>query len=130
MKTVSLELEKLLKEKGFPQETAFYLINWHQDASNEKDELKYGKPDKDLMYFTYAAPTADEILDLLPDHIKKDGEFYFIVIIKTPTEYGVRYENSGKIDYIGTDGGGGILEDSLADAAAKMWLYLKENNLL
>jgi len=161
MKTTSLELSKLLKEKGFPQNTYWF---WVAYSKNKPFALAYKhgehfyvfqfdprtkKPffgeDKGVHIFEKiefevitAAPTANEILDLLPEKIQitKKQPVRFLTIEKNDPyldegrmrklEWDVYYENSGKpvlnglyqVDY------------TLADAAAKCYIYLKKNKLI
>jgi hypothetical protein len=141
MKTTSLELSKQLKEAGFPQEgSSFYYWRrggrpYQLDCSKE---LYTG--DKALI----AAPLAEEILDLLPDDIPEhpDGRGTKMLTIDKQNAYfdeegdlvdadwTVYYHtrNYGKKE---TDYGNYVSVGlTLADAAARLWLYLKQNNPL
>lgn len=119
MKTVSLELSKQLKETGYQQISEFY---WIQDI----DET-WVRTRLTIIKERIASPTADEILDQLPDLITKDGREYELEIGKGKIKWGVVY-NWEKYDeqrYLLHATG-----NCLADAAAKMWLYLKKEGLL
>ena len=114
MKTVSLELSKQLKEAGYPQETEFCYYRNADEYHFLRNPFE-GKmrpfPEK-----TYASPTADEILEQLPEYVM------------------VHRENSGWYCEFKTVSGRktdiGFFGDTIADAAAKMWLYLKKEKLI
>ncbi len=63
-----------------------------------------------------ASPTADEILDLLPLEflVKRKNDMWFIG----------SYDEDLRTIHLFTKA------ETISDAAAKMWLYLKENNML
>ena len=146
MKTVSLEVAKQLKEEGFPQETDFYY--WENTVLEKDHGLRHKsqipKIRKDNRLVNtgvikfYAALTADEILDLLPDHVRMNKLGYWLDIEREDKNtWNVFYEHNNRaveiilekeeksyLKYI-ADGKG-----SLADAAAKAWLYLKKYDLL
>lgn len=94
MKTVSLELSKQLKEAGYPQtRVSFYYVL--DDSVEEKLKpwyvLVFRGQYKNLGFQAntkrYASPTADEILDLLPSHIRfKRNKENKIVLIKNDKE--------------------------------------------
>ncbi len=125
MKTVSLGLAKTLKEKGYPQKDSF--AYWVKDAQGTEWHSLYNPKFIPALFdeFICAAPTADELLDQLPENITlgkyqsgatQDLEYYSWIDggelakkIKTLPEFE---------------------EHTAADAIAKMWLYLKENDLL
>ena len=116
IKTVSLQTAKLLKEEGFPQETAlFYRVdefgNVFERNANE-DPLKMQKVLGTNIY--YAKHTTDELLEELPDDI--------ITIYKV--NYG--YQVSCDVHQIEKK----IYDKCLPEALAQMWLYLKKSNLL
>lgn len=118
MKTVNLELSKSLKEVGYEQEPmAAY---WYQ-SKLARGEWQYSInlfPGKQIDWDGYkedqffASPTADEILEKLPRQmeVKKSGVLEFPYWVKVGDD-----EMTG---------------ESLADAAAKMWLYLRKEGLL
>ena len=79
-----------------------------------------------------AAPTADEILDELPGYLYNDFDsLMWLDIRKNDNGYLVHYYDSeyGKSGFI-TGEKIYFEEETLADAAAQMWIYIKENNLL
>lgn len=129
MKTVSLESAKQLKEKGYPQQSSYF---WWTSAlrTNGKEEfylpndfiVDIGELNEFDYRKDYAAPTVDEVLDLLPERIEG---YKTLGMGKVMGEWVIGYQKIGnELQAIRT------VDKSLADAAAKMWLYLKENNLL
>lgn len=153
MKTVNLELSKKLKEAGFPQETAFYYDAYHLGQTGkdgEKIELVAFKQIENEHFQCFASPTADEILDLLPWKLNfiKDLEHYLTIVHAFDDDWDLRYRTFASYgDQEITDfemkhfQGGGMRPvtngqpfwsngESLADAAAQMWLYLKKSDLL
>lgn len=142
MKTVSLELAKQLKSAGFPQESEFWykkiltsdklpsLIHLNKV---EVELAKIASYKSGLSANYCSSPTADEILDHLPDRIVADEAMCFDLNIWSNPSYPrwvVSYwwdEDTRRKS--GMDNKN-ISDNSLADAAAKMWLYLKNNNLL
>lgn len=129
MKFVALDIAKKLKEAGFPQQECFFYHKtgpnnyWQVVTDNYDDgypirkEGKIGRRAHGAKL--YAAPAAEDILDQLKGRLQVN-----------------RYLN-GKWDLVWI---GGLTERSeshrtkqssyLAAAAAEMYLYLKENNLL
>jgi len=152
MKTTSFSLSKQLREKGYPQEAAKW---WWQDnfgleknKSRALEDHKPHNPKNGWIYF--ASPTADEILEKLPNRIQfknkvkknPDWSIEFIpdneleelkhtgfLTICNPGRWCVNYmsnacfgvQNMAKVFYD---------DNNLANAAAKCWLYLKEKGLL
>lgn len=121
MKTVNLELSKQLKEAGYPQESCF----WWEDLFDGNAQLSDNRrlSVKGVKY--WSSPTADEILEQLPAQIKNKR----LQIDKMPAgEFCISYipfneSDSEEIVIMGTT-------PTLADAAAKMWLYIKKEDLL
>lgn len=116
MKTTSLELSKELKEAGFPQNRkGMWYVLMEPNTYHFAYNLLQVYIDDDV-----AAPTADEILDVLPAYIE---DMYPLSIQKGPVVYTwlVRYENKKDTRFIC---------NSLAEAAGKLYIYLKKNNLL
>jgi hypothetical protein len=131
MKTVSLKLAKQLKEQGYSQrkpnsyESLSYW--WVYVGSPNDYELKREGDVINEPVHSVLAPTADEILDQLPHKLDfGDGIPKWLVMEKQATIYTVGYQADSKYGYVD----GHIEENNLADAAAKMWLYLKQENLL
>jgi len=145
MITVDLETAKKLRGAGFPQ-----VAHWFWTELQGDDAFLYGAkrdgtqptltPAPDLREYS-AAPTAEEILDELPDRIEIDKETTrcqcgksdirvsykacFLDMRKSePTnQYIVRYIHCDEVFKF-------FRADTLANAAAEMWIYLKENDLL
>ena len=121
IKTTSLDLSKQLKEVGYPQETEFFwspipeivTIDKKQifktkgyDIQHKDHRRAYGKK------VAIAAPTAEEILEMLP---------VATLSTKLPSgEYAVAYKKHG----------GGRTGKTLAEAAGKMFLFLKKEGLI
>lgn len=130
MKTVNLELSKELKEAGYPQEARF---RWYSGIDHLKDEHIYlSESAFDNLYqpkAIAASPTADEILERLPSFFlaEFDGIEYNhqIVIEKEDSSYLVGAKNLTDGCYMEN-----VVDESLADALAQMWLYLKKEGLL
>lgn len=123
----TLEISKRLKEKGYPQSSE---LCWTQ--KNKVIETlaahRFGE-------FKCSAPLATELLEQLPAYLEKektdekDSELWMLTMAKFNgsggrTPYYVTYELHGGHLYIHQH------SDSLPDALAEMWIYLKENNLL
>lgn len=126
MKTVSLELSKALKEAGYPQFESDRA--WHEvddlvrfNSEDGKDKVVDGWILNIHAYnFSISkgrcdSPTADEILEQLPIgfNIGQDKEGAYCL---SPRAY-----HAGDIFEYG---------ETLADAAAKCWLYLKKEGLI
>jgi hypothetical protein len=131
MKTVSLEIAKKLRESGYPQEgknwwvhISHYLapnteIQLEHDLEIERMELQ----DHDITRLAYA-PTADEILDILPTRIEDDK--WGLQVHKVTNGYFVAYRNEQYDLPVWKN----EFDDSLAEAAARLWLFLKEEGYL
>jgi hypothetical protein len=123
MKTVSLDLSKKLKEAGYPQEGYFVWTLLPNDLYSDKPTgYSYQcMPAVAVSQGGIASPTADEILEQLPEGTD---------FIKTAKVW--RGFNEARKDYLFSCSVDDHKEfgTSLADAAAKMWLYLKEQGLL
>lgn len=175
MKTVSLELAKRLKEAGYPQEPGFRYCgghDWYENPDDPEGRFEVCKNDallgedeycetagltceyfissptadeiidqlpngstvrKELAGYVetatlllIATPTADEVLDQLPKIINISGMDYFLDIFPDEEKdawivaYNYMRNNLGYKEYDHQEGG------FLADVAARMWLYLKE----
>jgi hypothetical protein len=141
VQTVSLKLAKQLKQKGFPQDTDFF---WHNSVNvfgeaMDKPLITYDDPDNGKCedeghkHNYVAAPTAEEIIKFLPHYIHWDNSHAdsFLRMGKGigGTDFdifyrGTPYESRG---YKNIDS---IYGDTLAEAAGKMFLYLKKEELL
>ncbi len=129
MQTTTLETSKLLKEAGFPQETEHCYVERTYEpglvGNNPDIELirsetinkhYYHKVSDEMIAYS---PTADEILDELPHSIELEGEVYNLRISKFIDGYGLSY--SWRDD---------CYNESLAEAAAKMYFYLRKEGII
>ena len=124
---VSLELAKELKEAGWKKETEFY-HDWKNDRIISKIK------DIDIGWYKdcYSAPLATEILEELPKFIDEDEEYNLHIEKVVNNDFIIRYEDGNAMTYSGRNGEEDYYScgKSLSDALAKMWLYLKKENLL
>lgn len=135
MKTVSLELSKQLKDAGYPQSVSEF--NWIR--VDERVELSH--KDHEYLLADYkssiekecVSPTADEILDQLPNEIVGDEGMKFDLDIWKDNDHNswvisywwdedTRHKSDTKIQ--------SFEHSTLAEAVAKMWLYLKKGELI
>lgn len=125
IKTVTLQTAKKLKEAGFPQKGDYWWSNVLQDKFDLSSEQtwqcghgKYFHVDFENEEVNIAAPTAEEVLELLP---RKIAQREWIRILRGSHDrlWHITYGHHRK-----------VRDESLAEASAKMWLYLKKNNLL
>lgn len=119
MKTVNLELSKALKEAGYPQETEFCYYRNAETYHFLRNPM--GGKMLPMKEKTFASPTADEILDQLPDYNERKDH---LVLYKDDRPESVKWE----LSYDGNNPT--FSDDSLANACARMWLYLKKEGLL
>ena len=129
--TVSLEWAKKLKEAGWPQSEPLHY--WHRNVgqwyvyAKDFSEHDFNMVDGANFPADVAAPTAEEILRRLPYEIMDEGEAFELVI--APRRHG-----GWNVFYTHENGENRCAalekEDSLANAAAAMWVYLKEHDLL
>lgn len=138
--TVSLEWAKKLKEAGYPQKDSYLHWQWYE-ADGEWPgfyeqsrwdcyhmEASYEDYDDDEVY---AAPTAEEILRSLPSYFDQEGMRFYLITQKDDNDDSwtacyscgtcmiMRGVGPMRIECVG-----------LANTAAKMWLFLRDNNLL
>ena len=144
IKTVSLETAKQLKEAGYPQGYEYALLNYYKNDAGEEITSR-GYTDMELFLGgsnwekICAAPTAEDILDQLPVVIDtKDPRGAFELVItkhhQKQNQYGVLYTKPF-LGNLHTDDQHFTLEErqyneSLAESAAKMYLYLKKEELI
>lgn len=136
--TVSLKKARELKEAGYPQRISIF--HWWKRIGHEEYEelgmnimLDGGSP-------YIAAPTAEEILRRLPTMIEYQGGTFLLFIFPhwaDAPKWMMGYERSiesaqktGSTLWIHGKGAYHATGDTLANAAAAMWIYLKKNNLL
>lgn len=112
IKTVSLETAKKLKEAGFRKDTYFF---WNLDL-----ELNwYIQPVQGL----FKSPTTDELLEELHTaHITLGNLMFKKVIRKKVIKYQCQYGNQDQSPF--------FENESLHEALASMWLWLKAEGLL
>ncbi len=113
-----------LKEKGFPQDGLFWWKKYPSEWDIAIDGCGY-VPDKAS---DFLAPTAEEILKELPCFFCDENGFqYNLHLEQFRKEYCISYYNSYKIKNFNRQ----LFKDKkLCNALAKMWIYLKDNNLL
>lgn len=136
--TVSLEMAKKLRDAGWEQDYPFlFYLEKDEQLYRNGEIVGQRNPDEphevDMGPFI-AAPTAEEILRELPE--EKRGATLNTI---GHTKVAYLWKDLGKITYspapVARDLDGNVdymqfEADTLANAAAKMWIYLKENNLL
>jgi hypothetical protein len=131
MKTVSLELAKQLEEAGYDGGHEFYFAEY--GSRGDFTRVDYVELANDLNEHTaIPAPTADEILDQLPATFLEVTTYLPLTI-----EVNASVSESGRSVCIRYGSPQSVVNrphicgnESLADAAAKMWLYLKKEGLL
>lgn len=121
VKTVSLETAKLLKESGFPQFTHMCFALENKGGQNWEYELMPNHFQAELEFI--GAPITDELLNELPTAHERLGNLMFKKVIrKKVVKYQCTYGNQ--------DESPSFEDESLPEVLAKMWLYLKKENLL
>lgn len=128
---VDLELAKELKENGFPQETYFYWDNrWYYPpvASDpiiiDEEMTLYLSKNAEHVSDPYSAPTSDELLKELPRFINTIGCLTITEGIED--NWAISYLSNGEYTHNSIQ----ILNKKLANALAKMWLYLKKEGYI
>lgn len=124
--TVSLEWAKKLQTAGWPH-GGYFAWYIYPDLPPDQREPGVEQPHEDLEKHHdkgwkvklehYRAPTAEEILQRLPT----------FVIFNNNGKFGIQCK---KNEMNGYNKNVEFMNDSLANATAAMWIYLKENNLL
>jgi len=132
-KVVSLETAKKLKENGFSQDTEHkwrfnkgdYELVLSSDKKNGVANFTvFGKP------HLLAAPDAQEIGEMLPGSIPYDQDGYHGACLCFDKHSAFYHNSSGQIIVRDDIGEVCFMGKNLAEALAKMWLYLKENKLI
>ena len=121
---VSLELAKKLKEAGWNKETEFWwqnLNSWNIVNKDLAEDVVYRNAERNVAIETIVAPLATEILEELPP--PKGDEEIVSGKMKLSEEYYCCLESTNR-DYklVRKE----IIDFSLPDTLAQMWLYLKE----
>ena len=124
---VSLELAKQLKETGWKKKTEVY---WDITAQRITNKHNFDVTNYPLNFIP--APLATEILEELPIFIDGDKEFNLHIKKVVNNDYIVKYEDGGSMTYEGKSGEEDYYQcdESLPNALAKMYLYLKKEGLL
>jgi hypothetical protein len=103
-----------LKEAGYPQEAESIYLEWKHKSGIRSQFLKASSTPTKIGE-SFASPTADELLDQLTFERNAD----WLLVSRDPVlkDWVINYHDVFR-------------GNSLADAAAKMWLYLKKQGLL
>ncbi len=153
--TTSLELSKALKESGFKQESLFYCgitMNGNKQVLKRKSDFLLSDIEKGL---PIASPTASELIDNLPEHIViKQQVFRLTIDIDSNRRFYCNYLAYKNKNTPGNDCDLSVFEEheksfhgiwkdafgqeglhiggtkSLANALAKLFIYLKEEGVL
>lgn len=126
IKITSLETSKLLKGAAFRQDTYW---QWSCNIKCENNVLNAGRFIHEN-FINIAAPTTDELLEELPIRIKFfDGDIGASLSI-TLHDDGIKYfvyyaKNISHVAICHSE-----LSESLPEALAQMWLWLKKEGLL
>jgi hypothetical protein len=124
--TTSLAVSKKLKEAGWKWKDAPSTFCWWLQE-DEEPRVTQSWCDKG---FCIPAPTAEEVLRELPSVIRSEQEYW--LTIRREYEHDKRMEVV--YEYDSDDVKSNSLHhttgDTLANAAAELWIYLKTNDLL
>ncbi len=135
----SLELSKKLFEVGFKKETGYYWVEHKEiDKPAYSNCIVLGST-KDLINYPrefwniYTAPLTDELLEELPSCINQNKIVYKLEIYKFIYDFNVGYFEKfsldnwkkGKVKIFHH-----LLNNSLPNALAHMWLYLKKEGVI
>ncbi len=139
--TVSLSTAKRLRDAGWVQIPSYFY--WATNIEDNSTRWVFGMWDSqdDESHEYVAAPTAEEILRELPWEYEDDEYEYedghdrchppnAYISNTLYLEVGRNSEDEWRVSYNCPAGGYNKFGDTLANAAAEMWIYLKENNLL
>lgn len=134
---VSLEMAKRLAQAGWPQKDHFAWYIYPENPNAEPGEEANRSPDVGIRWEkgwkikleSYSAPTAEEILRHLPVSFRKNGLEYVLEMNKyVDDSYGLWYTKTTASK--NQRSGSYQTSRSFADAGAKLWIFLKQNNLL
>jgi hypothetical protein len=133
MKTVNLKLAKALKEAGYPQDAYLsYYYNAGKPTGSLVQTLFYDDASKAFKASKLSsAPTADEILEKLPETIGKLSKPNFggLTISKYKEAYSPWYCSAqDRSSLLGPTLM--FMDENLADALANLYLYLKKKGLI
>jgi len=120
----SRELAERMKELGYPQESLF--VWWEPNAMSAWQVIEQRAIDGRTLKskICIAAPTAGELGEVLPRSCPTHGGDLQICHSFSPGWF-VGYGNHMDLRGCHVDDG-----PTLADAMAKIWIYLKENELI
>lgn len=141
-KFTSLELSIKLQELGIPQKSLFYWEYLDERAYSLKNFIHTVCPMNEGIFKHFSAFSSDELMDLLPSFVdtKKNEPFnrFFLEIHKRHVkniQYSIKYicdthsmnsvGNMATIKFSDKN----IYDENLANALAKMLIYLLETNL-
>ncbi len=126
MKTITLETAQQLKAAGFPQNAEYYWASGDDNPTRSATEqMKWRLRTKQELKQApaqgtrYAAPTAEEVLEQLPDRVDQ----YRLIILKSKGWFTVQYGTVRPVAF-------SEVAQSLAEAAALLWLDLKKEGIL
>ncbi len=135
--TVDLDHAKKLKEAGWYQNSSVH--QWYRNKSDDSISVDHrtilALPINKIEVLV-DAPTAEEILRRLPDMWPVGTEALLLTCCQSPEPerlWVITYsdKNGGHPDELDAGKGGTpMIDQSLANAAAAMWIYLKSNSLL
>lgn len=135
---VSLDLAKRMKELGAPQESLFWWVlntRTKEFELRQKEELMGFIEDGDTAWpyleeakslgHAFSAYTVAELGEMLPNYFKHEQKGYINLVIMKLDDgcWEVMYKEGGEVAFVER-------ADTEPDARAKMWVYLKENNLI
>ena len=123
---VSLELAKELKENGYPQKEGLWWWNQNTFYNDEEKPLEYYLSRENKGFNSIVAPTVAELGERLPNSVAR-GINFRLEFGKNPDNYSICYVPCGLGGYSSLKY---LTDISEANARAKMWLYLKKENLL
>ncbi len=131
----SLEWSKKIKQAGWPQKEALWFwVHHYRAASDEYLWELFERDEDDKVNEHLAAPTAEEILRKLPEeYVAKDGKRLELSCGKKIKQHGLGYYVTYETPREPHDCDEACCTNdkhSLANAAAAMYCYLAENNLL
>lgn len=118
IKTVSYETAKALQAAGFPQNSDF---TWVRYISRYMPPEPFVAIKNHMTHASMcAAPTAEEILDQIPEVIKMFNSKSVLIIGRIHGEYTVSYRPCLET----------YINESFAEALAAMWFWLRNHNHL
>jgi hypothetical protein len=125
---VSLDLAKNLKKLGFRNDTISIYSGTTLIENNMENYTEHAQQ------YLYPAPLATELLEELPRklELRKEGfHAEFCLDMGTETSQFIKWF----VGYVDEEQYSSsqvpeIFDDSMTNALAKLWIYLKENNLL